>query len=243
MLYWSGLPVATVLLVISPALAGYLTLVYWPAAVAFAVLFTVGIYWHTREAYMGALAALFTGGTAAVASFALAYVLKPYQLARVLSFTNPEAEAYRKTYGFHLVQSKAAIGSGGLFGKGFMQAPRRRRLRTGAVHGLHLQCHRRRVRLRGRRPCAAALCAPAGATHPNGNGVPPSFRTHGGGWRGRCDSGARVHQHRHGHGTPSRDRHSATLPLLRRFVAAGQHADAGGGAQSAHARDDFSIFV
>ncbi|ACY47530.1 rod shape-determining protein RodA [Rhodothermus marinus] len=121
MLYWSGLPVATVLLVISPALAGYLTLVYWPAAVAFAVLFTVGIYWHTREAYMGALAALFTGGTAAVASFALAYVLKPYQLARVLSFTNPEAEAYRKTYGFHLVQSKAAIGSGGLFGKGFMQ--------------------------------------------------------------------------------------------------------------------------
>ncbi len=121
MLFWSGLPVATVLLVISPAVAGYLTLVYWPAAIVFAVLFTLGLYWHTREAYMGALAALFTGGTATAAPLALTYVLKPYQLARVLSFTNPEAEVYRQTYGFHLVQSKAAIGSGGLFGKGFMQ--------------------------------------------------------------------------------------------------------------------------
>lgn len=121
MLFWSGLPMATVLLVISPAVAGYLGLVYWPAALAFAVLFTIGIYWHTREVYLGALAMLFTGGTIAVVSFALAYVLKPYQLARVLSFTNPEAEVYRQTYGFHLVQSKAAIGSGGLFGKGFLQ--------------------------------------------------------------------------------------------------------------------------
>ncbi len=121
MLFWSGLPVATVLLVISPAIAGYLTVVYWPAALVFAVLFTIVMYWRTREAYMGVLAGLFTGGATAAASFALAYVLKPYQLARVISFTNPEAEAFRKTYGFHLVQSKAAIGSGGLFGKGFMQ--------------------------------------------------------------------------------------------------------------------------
>jgi rod shape determining protein RodA len=38
-----------------------------------------------------------------------------------MSFTNPEAAEYRYSIGFHLVQSKAAIGSGGLWGKGFLQ--------------------------------------------------------------------------------------------------------------------------
>ena len=39
----------------------------------------------------------------------------------MISFTNPEAEEFRSGVGFHLVQSKAAIGSGGLTGKGFME--------------------------------------------------------------------------------------------------------------------------
>jgi rod shape determining protein RodA len=118
MLFWSGLPLSTVLLVVSPAVAGYLTIVYWPAALTFAVVFTLGLYWHTKDYRVAALAGLFTGGTMATALFALARVLKPHQVARIMSFTNPEAEEYRRGVGFHLVQSKAAIGSGGLFGKG-----------------------------------------------------------------------------------------------------------------------------
>ncbi len=121
MLYWSGLPLHTLLLMISPAIAGYLSIVYWPAALAFAVLFTVGMYWHTREWPVTTLAAAFTGGTQAVVSVALTRILQPYQVARILSFTNPEAEEFRDNVGFHLVQSKAAIGSGGLLGKGFME--------------------------------------------------------------------------------------------------------------------------
>lgn len=118
MLFWSGLPLSTVLLVVSPAVAGYLTIVYWPAALTFAVVFTLGLYWHTKDYRIAALAGLFTGGTMATALFALSRVLKPHQVARIMSFTNPEAEEYRRGVGFHLVQSKAAIGSGGLFGKG-----------------------------------------------------------------------------------------------------------------------------
>jgi len=121
MLFWSGLPLSIVLLLVSPALAGYLTIVYWPAAVTFAVIFTLGLYWHTKDYRITTLAGLFTGGTMVTALFALAKVLKPHQVARVVSFTNPEAEEYRSGVGFHLVQSKAAIGSGGLFGKGFME--------------------------------------------------------------------------------------------------------------------------
>ncbi len=121
MLFWSGLPIAVVLLMISPAIAGYLALVYMPAAIAFAILLTLGMWWQTRERYMVAFSALFTGGVAAVVTFVLTKILQPYQVDRLLSFTNPEAEQYRQGVGFHLVQSKAAIGSGGLWGKGFMQ--------------------------------------------------------------------------------------------------------------------------
>ena len=53
---------------------------------------------------------------AAVVPF-LHLVLKPYQLTRLVSFMNPEAE--RSGAGYHIVQSKIALGSGGLLGKGF----------------------------------------------------------------------------------------------------------------------------
>ncbi len=121
LLYWSGLPLHTLVLMTSPALAAYLAIVYWPAAVAFAVLFTLGMHWQMRERYVTALAGLFTGGTVAAVTLALTKVLQPYQVARILSFTNPEAKEFRDNVGFHLVQSKAAIGSGGLLGKGFME--------------------------------------------------------------------------------------------------------------------------
>ena len=121
MLFWSGLPIVTVLLMVSPAVAGYLAIVYLPAAIAFAILFTLGILWHTRERYLTLVAGVFTGGTIAVATVALTAILQPHQVARILSFTNPEADVLRAGVGFHLVQSKAAIGSGGLFGKGFRQ--------------------------------------------------------------------------------------------------------------------------
>jgi len=121
MLFWSGLPFTTILLMVSPAIAGYLSLVYMPAAIGFSVLFTIGMGWYTGQRYIGAIAAAFTGGVAAITSIAISYVLQPHQVARLISFTNPEAEEFRQGVGFHLVQSKAAIGSGGLWGKGFMQ--------------------------------------------------------------------------------------------------------------------------
>ena len=121
MLFWSGLPATTLAMMVAPAVAGYLAILYMPAAIAFSVLFTLGILWFTRERYLAVLAFLFSGGTVAILTFALTSLLQPYQVSRLLSFTNPEAEEYRDNVGFHLVQSKAAIGSGGITGKGFMQ--------------------------------------------------------------------------------------------------------------------------
>ena len=121
MLFWSELPMSVILLLISPAIAGYLSLVYMPAALAFAVVFTAGLWWTTGQRMIGALAATFTGGVAAVVSFVLTKILQPYQVDRLLSFTNPGAEQFRQGVGFHLVQSKAAVTSGGLWGMGFME--------------------------------------------------------------------------------------------------------------------------
>ena len=121
MLFWSELPLSVILLLVSPAVAGYLALVYVPAAIGFAVVFTLGLWWTSGQRIIGALAATFTGGVTAVISFVLTEILQPYQVDRLLSFTNPGAEQFRQGVGFHLVQSKAAVTSGGLWGMGFMQ--------------------------------------------------------------------------------------------------------------------------
>jgi len=45
--------------------------------------------------------------------------LKPYQKVRILTFINPERDPLGA--GYQIIQSKIAVGSGGIFGKGFLQ--------------------------------------------------------------------------------------------------------------------------
>ncbi|EZP56984.1 MULTISPECIES: rod shape-determining protein RodA [Sphingomonas] len=64
---------------------------------------------------------LFIGGALALAvaaPIAFNYVLHDYQRNRVLIFLDPESDPLRT--GYHISQSKIAIGSGGLWGKGFL---------------------------------------------------------------------------------------------------------------------------
>jgi rod shape determining protein RodA len=46
-------------------------------------------------------------------------MMREYQRLRVLTFLNPESDPLGA--GYHVIQSKIALGSGGLFGKGFLQ--------------------------------------------------------------------------------------------------------------------------
>jgi rod shape determining protein RodA len=55
-------------------------------------------------------------GLGAAIPLAFAFVLKGYQKARLLTFTNPEAD--KSGAGYHIIQSEIALGSGGLLGKG-----------------------------------------------------------------------------------------------------------------------------
>lgn len=62
------------------------------------------------------LTALGVAGAAAVLPAVFMFVLKGYQRARLLTFLDPEAD--RSGAGYHIIQSKIALGSGGLLGKG-----------------------------------------------------------------------------------------------------------------------------
>jgi rod shape determining protein RodA len=65
---------------------------------------------------------LFIGGAmalAVMAPLAVNFLLHDYQRNRVLIFLNPESDPLGT--GYHITQSKIAIGSGGIFGKGFLQ--------------------------------------------------------------------------------------------------------------------------
>jgi rod shape determining protein RodA len=118
-LFWSGMPLSIVAILVSPPVAGYLAVVHMPSAIAFAFIFALAMYYATRQRSLAITSGLVAGGTVAVTGLALTSILQPHQVARIVSFLNPEA--YRFTSGFHVIQARAAIGSGGLSGKGFMQ--------------------------------------------------------------------------------------------------------------------------
>ncbi len=64
---------------------------------------------------------MLVGGALAAIALPLFWMfgIKDYQRDRVLTLFNPEADPFGN--GYHIIQSKIAIGSGGLFGKGYMQ--------------------------------------------------------------------------------------------------------------------------
>ena len=118
MLFWSGaIPLTWMALLAAPVLAVYLVIVNPLYAAIFVVAVAVGMVFWTRSRAMGALMLVAAGGVAIASYVGLYQVLEPHQVARLVAFDDPEA--FRYGAGFHVIQAKAAIGSGGLFGKGF----------------------------------------------------------------------------------------------------------------------------
>ena len=99
-----GFPVALVMM--QPDLGTALMILFIGAT----VLFVAGLPWWL---FAGALAAV-----AVAAPTAYAF-MHEYQRKRVLIFLDPEADPLGS--GYHITQSKIAIGSGGIFGKGYLQ--------------------------------------------------------------------------------------------------------------------------
>lgn len=122
MLFWAGVSPRLLLLLASPVisllLAGstgwwgawmlllFLLLVLWRAYVA------EGVFIYLVNSAMGVLAILLWDR------------LKDYQKQRLITFLNPYADPIHS--GYQAIQSKVAVGSGGLFGNGFLNGPQKR---------------------------------------------------------------------------------------------------------------------
>lgn len=74
------------------------------------VVFLSGISWRIIVGFITVCAAALP---------VLWYVMHDYQRQRVLTFINPESDPLGS--GYHIIQSKIAIGSGGLFGRGWLE--------------------------------------------------------------------------------------------------------------------------
>ena len=85
------------------------------AATGFAIVFLAGINWRV-------ITLALIGGAVAIPLF-IRFGLKEYQRARILTFFDPSRDPSGASY--HITQSKIALGSGGVSGKGFMNGTQR----------------------------------------------------------------------------------------------------------------------
>jgi rod shape determining protein RodA len=79
--------------------------------VAGTIMVAVGIRWRVIFSFVLTLVPL--------VYIAWHFLLHTYQKNRILNFLDPERDPLKS--GYHLMQSKIAVGSGGILGKGFMQ--------------------------------------------------------------------------------------------------------------------------
>ena len=79
------------------------------ASSGFFVVFLAGLQWRL----LGFFAVLMTAAAPAIWHF-----MHDYQRQRVITLLNPESDPLGS--GYHIIQSKIAIGSGGIYGKGWM---------------------------------------------------------------------------------------------------------------------------
>lgn len=119
MLYWGNAKPGWLLLLISPLVSAILFNVYVPAWLGWTALMTVAAWsslpWRLSGA-LGALAVNLLSGGLGQLFWGL---LKDYQKARITLFLNPDQDPMGG--GYHLIQSRIAIGAGELWGQGLNQ--------------------------------------------------------------------------------------------------------------------------
>lgn len=122
MLFWVGVKPGLLLLLASPLISLLLAFSTFSWG-AWIVVLTLILLW-VRPYVLEGLGVWLANVTMGVIALELWRRLAPYQQNRLLSFLNPEIDP--RATGWHIIQSKVAIGSGGLFGKGFIEGTQKR---------------------------------------------------------------------------------------------------------------------
>ncbi|MFN3361507.1 MAG: rod shape-determining protein RodA [Pseudanabaenaceae cyanobacterium] len=120
MLYWGGTPLSWLLLLSSPLISAVILAFSLP--LWFVWLVTIGVIafwaspdWRTPVTAGAVIVNLISGELGKIAW----HLLHPYQRQRLVLFLNPDQDPLGG--GYHLIQSRIAIGAGQLWGKGFLQ--------------------------------------------------------------------------------------------------------------------------
>jgi rod shape determining protein RodA len=125
MLYWANANPGWLLLMVSPLLSAIIFSLYLPAWFGWVVLITV-IAWRTLPWYrLGSftflVVNLLSGG---LGNWFWHNLLKDYQRDRLILFLDPDKDPLGG--GYHLIQSRIAIGAGELWGRGLHQGTQTR---------------------------------------------------------------------------------------------------------------------
>jgi rod shape determining protein RodA len=123
MYYWAGMPAGRLILGLSPVVQAVLFLVtdsqWWDGGVALALLaLGAGLGRPRPRAFMLATV-LLLNGVVFVALPQVSNHIADYQKRRIETFLNPGSDPYRA--GYQVLQSRIAIGSGGLKGTGYLK--------------------------------------------------------------------------------------------------------------------------
>ncbi|MDX1674106.1 MAG: rod shape-determining protein RodA [Longimicrobiales bacterium] len=121
-LFWGGTPPGLLFLLLSPIFGLLLAFQVWLFS-AYMVGLVIFLWLYRVYLWEGTLvaAANLAAGTIALP---LWNTLAPYQKARLLVFLDPGLDP--RGAGWNVIQSRVAIGSGGLFGKGFTEGTQKR---------------------------------------------------------------------------------------------------------------------
>ncbi|MEM1427486.1 MAG: FtsW/RodA/SpoVE family cell cycle protein, partial [Cyanobacteria bacterium P01_H01_bin.130] len=119
MLYWGNANPGWLILLVSPLVAAILFNLYIPAWLAWTALMGAIAWKSLPWSAMGALGAVAINAVSGGLGKIFWDVLQPYQKARITMFLNPDQDPMGG--GYHLIQSRIAIGAGELWGKGLNQ--------------------------------------------------------------------------------------------------------------------------
>lgn len=124
MLYWAGLRPVYLFLLLTPIISFVLALVSLLGEIHLPLwgiffIFLLALILYNRIFLMDAVIVLTANLATGILTSPLWNSLKPYQQDRILVFFQPERDPQGS--GWQIIQSKVAIGSGGLFGKGYLE--------------------------------------------------------------------------------------------------------------------------
>jgi len=130
MLFWAGTKPSLLLLAASPVIGLVLAVSTVAWGVWIAVLAGLLLWW--RPYLWEGLAVMGLNVLGGVLALPFWNRLAPYQQNRLLAFLNPDVDP--RAAGWHVIQSRVAVGSGGLLGKGFTAGTQKRLAFLPAQH-------------------------------------------------------------------------------------------------------------